>query len=94
MDPRNVNPADEDKYHQESEASTPHPRRLVNQGSKAHRGTIPSQLAVAVPFPQPLLVYRSLRELPTTLTDEKAIAAPAMMGFSNPSTARGIAATL
>ena len=37
---------------------------------------------------------RSRSELPTTSTDENAIAAPAIIGLSRPSAASGIAATL
>lgn len=36
----------------------------------------------------------SLRLLVTTKTDEKAIAAPAIIGFSSPAAANGMAATL
>lgn len=37
---------------------------------------------------------RSRRELPTTKTEEKAIAAPAIIGLSRPAAASGRAATL
>ena len=37
---------------------------------------------------------RNRSELVTTLTDEKAIAAPATTGLSSPTAARGMAATL
>src|SRR5690606_17927427 len=46
------------------------------------------------PLVQPARKVRRRRELPTTKTDENAMAAPAIMGFSSPAAASGRAPTL
>lgn len=59
--------------------------RFVRAGRGAAR-TPPSYAAALNP--------RSRSELPTTKTDENAIAAPAIIGLSSPAAASGRAATL
>ncbi len=54
----------------------------------------PTPYASPPPQPSAALNPRSRRLLPTTKTDEKAMAAPAIIGLSRPAAASGSAATL
>ncbi|MGY3681874.1 hypothetical protein ACVWXU_005497 [Streptomyces sp. TE33382] len=82
-------------------------RRVITSGSPAgvspagligSGGAGPVALAATVAFSGPhaqeALNPRSRSELPTTKTEEKAIAAPAIIGLSSPAAASGRAPTL